>query len=338
MASVARHKLSTAFRLWAHDTFGPGELNLYLVRHMQTEGNVNREVYKKISDHAILPTNRGWGQANRMGAFLAAELFKRYKDSPRRFSHVRVHYSPYYRTRLTAVPLIYHLDKAFNSDPALFSYREADLLYEQKAGLFDGKSPKEYAKNHPDEAAHYQKCVDHCGRAYGKAPMGDSQMDVVLRIKPFFGTVIDQYRHRKKGLLSTGAIKNVVIICHGVTEKAFVKGWMQYPVEWLDAEKTPSNCSVRHIHGSQFTGYKDKGYIYGDSIPLYSPSATQRNLNEPRTQRDSKGTKSLTGKSDRKRDIIILKPQRDGGIIPAGARVIDPTKTDPRVSLDRYMQ
>ncbi len=33
-----------------------------------------------------------------------------------------------------------------------------------------------------------------------------------------------------------------------VTVRAFTMGWMRYSPEWLDTERNPGNCWIRHIH------------------------------------------------------------------------------------------
>ena len=51
--------------------------------------------------------------------------------------------------------------------------------------------------------------------------------------------VIDVYR--------THDICHVIVVSHGVTVRAFTMGWMRYSPEWLDTERNPGNCWIRHI-------------------------------------------------------------------------------------------
>lgn len=283
----------------------PGELNIYLVRHGLTEGNVDRSKYLEIPDHAIMLTERGYEQAAAAGAFLADLFRTQCNEDPEKFGQARIWHSPYYRTRLTAGEIIYEIGQKFVEDRHRISYREAMFLFEQKAGLHDGLDDDGYAVHHPKEAKHSKKMKKFLGDAYGEPLLGESRMDVALRAKPFFGTIIKDYRHRRAEGNHSGPIRNVVIVCHGVTLRSIVMAWMHYPPEWLDAERNPKQCWIRHLHGSGKIGYKDEGYIFGENAPLRDPMATQRIV-------------------ESERPIIMLKPQRPNIIVPPGIQTIDP--------------
>lgn len=275
------------------------ELNLYLVRHGETEGNVHRPLYKEIADHAIRLTPRGHDQAYAAGQFLARHFARDYAQDPEAFGHIRVWNSPYYRTRQTAGEIIYAMGQVFPKETGLISYGEDLFLIEQKAGLFDGLTEKEFECAYPDEAANYNRHKDFFGRIYGCAPLGESRLDVAIRVKHHFRRVMEDYtRHN---------IRHVVIVSHGVTVRAYEMGWMRYPPEWLDAEKNPGNCWVRHIHGQRRTGYKDEGYIHGEGAPICDPMATQRE--------DAQAGQ-----------VFMLAPHRPNAIVPKGVTVIDPFK------------
>jgi broad specificity phosphatase PhoE len=177
------------------------------------------------------------------------------------------------------------------------SYREDPFLFEQKAGLFDGLTDDEYMRRFPHESDDYAKHLKYNGRAYARTPMGESRIDIVIRVKHFFGTILDDLRRH--------AIRHAVVINHGVTVRAMTMGWMRYPPEWLDAENNPGNCWIRHIYGSSQAGYVDEGYIYGEEAPLRDVMATQKRLDKPEA-------------------IYLLKPGRPNSIVPRGVIVVDP--------------
>ena len=149
----------------------------------------------------------------------------------------------------------------------------------------------------PNEAEDYAKHLKYNGRAYAHTPMGESRIDIVVRVKHFFGTILDDLRRHD--------IRHAVVVNHGVTVRAMAMGWMRYPPEWLDAEMNPGNCWIRHIHGSNRTGYVDDGYIFGDDAPLRDVMATQKQLENAEA-------------------IYMLKPWRPNAIVPRGVRVVDP--------------
>ena len=50
-----------------------------------------------------------------------------------------------------------------------------------------------------------------------------------------------------------------MVVCHGVTLRAFVMQWLHKPYEWFDQQQNPGNCDVYHIGGE---GEPDRGYVY----------------------------------------------------------------------------
>ena len=77
-------------------------LNIYLIRHGETEANVDTSVYVDKADHAIRLTSAGITQAEEAGAFLAERLLAEQKQNPEDFGKIRLWHSPYYRARETA--------------------------------------------------------------------------------------------------------------------------------------------------------------------------------------------------------------------------------------------
>jgi broad specificity phosphatase PhoE len=284
-----------------------GELNLYLVRHGQTEGNVQRSLYRDKADHAIRLTAEGVRQANEAGAYLARILRQQSSGEERRIAPTRVWYSPYYRARETAGHILRQLF-AVGAAPGELSHREEPFLIEQKAGIFDGLDEAEFSELHPDASRDYDKHVRYNGRVYAISPMGESRLDVVIRCKHFFGTLIDDFR--------THGVRNVVVVSHGVTLRAFVMAWMRYSPEWFDAERNPGNCWIRHLHGARRTGYVDEGYIFGENAPLRDPAATQR---------------ELPGAGE----IFMLQPDRRGAVLPKGVSPFNPFDEQQKVSREQ---
>ncbi|MDD4616068.1 MAG: phosphoglycerate mutase family protein [Alphaproteobacteria bacterium] len=272
-------------------------LNIYLVRHGQTEGNVDRKLYAEKADHAILLTERGIRQAEEVGDFFARLFAEQRANDPEGFGSVRVWHSPYYRARQTAYYLLQSFPRHIDNPSSFVSYREEPFLFEQKGGYLDGCTDEEIAKLFPEAAKDHEKHCKYNGRTYSPCLNGESRMETAIRTKLFFQKVLSDYRERN--------IRHVVVVCHGVTARAFTLGWMHYSPEWMDAEKNPSNCWVRHIEGTPKTGYIDHGYIYGEGAPLNDVMATQRQL-------------------DNAQDIFMLKPQRPNAIIPKGVKCFDP--------------
>jgi 2,3-bisphosphoglycerate-dependent phosphoglycerate mutase len=80
-------------------------------------------------------------------------------------------------------------------------------------------------------------------------PQGESRFDVAKRIHQAFGTFHrDAIEH---------GIHDLVVICHGVTMRAFVMMWCHLSPEWFEAEPNPANCAIRVIDAGL-----DRGYVF----------------------------------------------------------------------------
>lgn len=208
-------------------------MRIYLVRHGESMGNVDKTVHRRLPDHAIPLSDRGVRQAKAAGK----AFWDQWQCSP-----FRLWTSPYTRARQTA-------DAFLEVAKPKFGRREHILLAEQQFGLFDGLSDEELAVQYPAEYAHYEKCASKEGRFWARMPLGESRFDVAQRVHQAFGTFHrDAERH---------GIQNIVVIAHGTTIRAFVMQWLHLPYEWFEREPNPRNCSIRLIDNG-----KDEGYIH----------------------------------------------------------------------------
>lgn len=211
--------------------------NVYLVRHGQSLANLDVTVYKDTADHAVPLSDRGHRQAKAAGAALR-ELLKDQLDVP-----TRIWVSPYLRTRQTADGLEAGIDSAAFKR---LDRREHINLCEQQFGLFDGIPDDELAERFPLEHAHYALAERHEGRFWARMPMGESRFDVAVRVHQAFGTFHrDAQRH---------GIENIIVVCHGVTMRAFAMQWLHLPYEWFDKQKNPGNCDIYHLDSSESEG------------------------------------------------------------------------------------
>ncbi len=231
-------------------------MRIFLVRHGQSMGNVDQSVHLTTADHAIPLSDRGKEQATGAGEFLRdfykdlpsvpdyAAMRESYGDVMRfKPQRPRVWTSPYLRTRQTADGICEAMGKH------VLDRREHILLCEQQFGLFDGIPDEELPVKYPDEHAHYKKQEEFEGRFWARMPLGESRFDVATRVHQAFGTFHrDAKRH---------GVNDLVVVCHGVTMRAFLMMWLHHTPEWFEAEKNPKNCSIRLIEDSE-----DQGYVY----------------------------------------------------------------------------
>jgi len=235
-----------------------GRLRILLVRHGQSEANVNKSILLEKPDHAISLSEDGFQQARDAGKAICD-----WSNSQRQPPRFRIWYSPYLRTEQTANEIAKSL--GYDRDagevslgrrmsmspkfPRVRDMREHVALVEQQFGLFDGIADEDLPKRFPAEYAFYKKHEDFEGRFWARMPLGESRLDVTLRVHQAFGTFHrDAERH---------SIEDLIIVAHGVVIRAFVMAWCHKNVAWFEKEKNPANCSVRLIGGGE-----DQGYIY----------------------------------------------------------------------------
>jgi broad specificity phosphatase PhoE len=231
-------------------------MRIFLVRHGESAGNADVNVHRELADHVIPLTDKGHDHARAAGKFLNDwyDNDDQYQRGANGWKRPRLWVSPYKRTRQTADGIEAVMGKVDGPRGAktlsrLLDRLEHPLLVEQQFGLFDGLSNEECAEQFPVENDHYLKLRRHGGRFWAPQPMGENRFQVAQRVHQAFGTF-----HRDA---DKHGIQDLIIVSHGVTLRAFVLMWCHKPVEWIETEKNPRNCSIRLLEGSE-----DKGYVF----------------------------------------------------------------------------
>jgi broad specificity phosphatase PhoE len=216
-------------------------IRIFLVRHGQSEANLDNRVNANLPDHNVALSDEGHRQAEAAGKFLAQIL-----AADRR---VRLLVSPYLRARQTSAAL-----EAALEDAAIgFDKREAIELRELEFGLFDGIADADLPRLFPREYEHYEKHRRFAGEFFAPMPMGESRCQVADRVKAAFGTIL-----RDAAPDRPNPIDDFVVVSHGVTIRCFRLQWMHYGWEWYEQQKNARNCSVQLIEGRPGGGYTDR--------------------------------------------------------------------------------
>jgi len=258
-------------------------MRIFLIRHGESQANVDADIHQIIPDHDIALSPLGMEQAQKAGHVLkkylvehppvlgpaaAAQaasgliqnlgalfgqggqggMLKQMQDAQSQLLKARLWNSPYRRARETAQILGGIINEH------VLDRREDVLLCEQQFGLFDGLGKDLPAKRFPAEA----KCFEHQRKANGKFwarfPMGESPFDAACRIRQYFGTI--KRDEDDKG------ISDHIIVCHGTVLKLFTMMWLHRKYEWFADEPCPGNCGIRLIEKDSNGDY-NANYIYG---------------------------------------------------------------------------
>lgn len=185
---------------------------IFLVRHGESQGNADLELYGKMPDYKLALTNKGVEQAKKAG-----EEIKKIIGS----ESVYVYLSPYTRTRQT----YQHISESIKSN--VVTVFEDPRIREQDWGHLRaaGKNKKIVAER------------DEFSTFYFRIPDGESGADVYDRVSIFFDTLYRDFENPDYP-------DNALIVTHGMTLRLFLMRWFHWSVEEFERVRNPKNCQV----------------------------------------------------------------------------------------------
>lgn len=205
-----------------HKEFARRPERIILVRHGESEGNMDKERYSQTPDSKILLTQTGWAQAGAAGA----QLQKLIGNETVRFFH-----SPYMRTQQTLLAML----KAFGGHSVEVSAEPR--LREQDFGNFQNSTQME------ETYLERQKF----GRFYFRFPNGEAGTDVYDRMASFIAFLFRTMQSGESGYFAKydGApAKNYVIVTHGLLMRIFCMCYLRWSVEEFEQVWNPKNCEI----------------------------------------------------------------------------------------------
>jgi len=193
---------------------------IILLRHGQSQGNVDEAAYVTCPDWKVPLTHLGRAQASSAGKEISQIL----ADDER----VLIYHSPYKRTCETMEAVCREIGK-----DRLISLREEPRISEQQFGNFQNVEEVRQAKSERN----------NFGRFYYRFSSGEAGLDVYSRVSSFISTLLrdcDQYNKAGYDLDSI----TVVIILHGLSLRLFLMRWFQFSVLEFERSKNPDNAQV----------------------------------------------------------------------------------------------
>ncbi|XP_077248185.1 phosphoglycerate mutase-like protein AT74H isoform X1 [Tasmannia lanceolata] len=201
----------------------PRPRRIILVRHGQSEGNVDESVYTMVPDPEIGLTQKGWKDSEECGRKIRDLIEKDQVDDWKIYFYA----SPYERTLQT----VRGLGKVFERD-RIVAVREEPRLREQDFGNFQDR-----------ERMRIEKTIRlRYGRFFYRFPNGESAADVYDRITGFRETLradIDIGRFQPPGQRTENM--NLIIVSHGLTLRVFLMRWYKWTVEQFEGLRNFGN-------------------------------------------------------------------------------------------------
>ncbi|GAU20627.1 hypothetical protein TSUD_230410 [Trifolium subterraneum] len=201
----------------------PRPRRIILVRHGESEGNVDESVYTRVPDPKIGLTKRGKVQAEECGQRIKNMIEKDSDENWQLYFYV----SPYRRTLETLQSLARPFERS-----RIAGFREEPRIREQDFGNFQNR---ELMKVEKAQRNLY-------GRFFYRFPNGESAADVYDRITGFRETLradINIGRYQPPGEKNFDV--NLVIVSHGLTLRVFLMRWYKWTVEQFEGLTNFSN-------------------------------------------------------------------------------------------------
>lgn len=186
---------------------------IVLIRHGESEGNIDDTVYERVPDHALRLTARGRAQAEEAG------------DQLRAYFHgerVSAYVSPYRRTLETY--------RHLGLDPSLARAREEPRLREQDWGNWQD----------PAEVKRQKAARDSYGHFFYRFAQGESGADVYDRVGAFLESLWRSFE-------APDHPPNVLLVTHGLTMRLFCMRWMHWSVAEFESLSNPGNAETRAL-------------------------------------------------------------------------------------------
>ncbi|KAL3786304.1 hypothetical protein HJC23_006584 [Cyclotella cryptica] len=208
---------------------------LIMIRHGQSEGNVDEILYSTKPDNAMRLTKLGWDTAKMAGKALRDQLAE----------GETVHFvvSPYVRTVET-----FHGIVSAWCDPVEFAdvenrNRRLKAWYSRLMEM--GLSWHEDPRIREQDFGNYQdpetirKCKNErhkFGSFYYRFPHGESASDVFDRVSTFLDSLWRSFETQKA--------QNYVLVTHGISIRVFLARYFRYSIDQFNMLANPKNCEM----------------------------------------------------------------------------------------------
>ena len=199
---------------------------IILMRHGESEGNVDSTMYSHTPDYKLKLTDLGIQQAVDAGLHLASmNLIHK--------AELHAYLSPYTRTRQTMM----HVLRGYGG-PLKVEVREDPRVREQDWGNL-------YSLYHSDRMRDESKKF---GRFFYRMENGRSGADLYGELSTFFDTMFRDFER-------PDFPETVLIPTHGLTLRLILMRWFNWTVEQYEALKNPDNCEFITLRYDAETDY-----------------------------------------------------------------------------------
>lgn len=204
------------------------QLTIYLIRHGESEHNVDYTLMEHIHDSEHNLTELGQKQAKATAEFLKSKV----SDKTVLYS------SQYKRTMQTAeaIRTVLPENVPFYQNPLLREWELGNLLN---------------INNRTPELKREYKAA---GKFYYRYPNGESMADVYLRAAMFYSSILQRIEQQRR-------YEDVLLVTHSAFIHAFLTFIMQYPIDNENKQKPFENACVIAINEIDGDYQHDKIFV-----------------------------------------------------------------------------
>ncbi|KAL5701589.1 hypothetical protein ACHQM5_026910 [Ranunculus cassubicifolius] len=199
---------------------------IILVRHGESQGNLDGAAYTTTPDYRIPLTPNGLNQAHNAGVKIR-EIASENGESDN--WKVYFYVSPYERTRMT----LREIGKSIPRD-RIIGVREECRVREQDFGNFQVEERMKVIK----------QTRERFGRFFFRFPDGESAADVYDRVSSFLESLWRDIDNNRLNQDPNDEI-NLVIVSHGLMSRVFLMKWFKWTVEQFEYLNNLGNCECR---------------------------------------------------------------------------------------------
>lgn len=185
---------------------------IFIVRHCQSKGNADKEIYKDTPDYTVELTELGHQQAIQTGKKIAQII------GPNQI--VQFYVSPFWRTRQTFL----HIAEEFPAQNVKY-YEDLRLIEQEWGQDMVARTGIHWER---------EKARDIYGHTYYRFEEGESCADVYGRKSDFLNTMFRDFEKEDFP-------RNVVIVTHGMAMRVLIMRWFHASVEEFETWANPRN-------------------------------------------------------------------------------------------------
>ena len=207
-----------------------------MIRHGQSEGNVNEALYSTTPDNAMRLTKLGWDQARRAGEMLKEQVLT---------SGEPIHFivSPYVRTVETFHGLVSAWCDPKEFDHILDREKRVKAWYGRllELGLTWHEDPRireqDFGNYQVPEKIKEAKNERHrFGPFFYRFAHGESASDVFDRVSTFLDSLWRSFDLNKS--------RNYVLVTHGISIRVLLSRYFRYSIDQFSLLANPRNCEM----------------------------------------------------------------------------------------------